>query len=89
MSIDRELPDGVVDANPAGGWEDGETADAATAESEAATATEIGPDGANVAPVERSVEGADPDLIGDADLEQGRGADPSLDPNARQRQDGL
>ena len=28
---DRDLPDGVIDANPAGGWEDGETADGASA----------------------------------------------------------
>jgi hypothetical protein len=88
MSIDRELPEGVINANPAGGWEDGETADAATAESDAAASTEIGPDGVNVAPVERSIEGADPDLIGDADLEQGRAADPAVDAAEHVRQEG-
>jgi len=33
---DRDLPEGVVDANPAGGWEDGRTADGETEESSAA-----------------------------------------------------
>ena len=88
MSIDRELPAGVINANPAGGWEDGKTADAATAEAQAAEATEIGPDGVNVAPVERSIEGADPDLIGDADLEKGRTADPAVDAAEQVRQEG-
>jgi hypothetical protein len=36
LDDDRDLPDGVIDANPAGGWEDGETADGETAESGAA-----------------------------------------------------
>ena len=88
MSIDRELPEGVINANPAGGWEDGETADAATAESGADAATEIGPDGTRVAPVERPVAGADPDLIGDADLEQGRPEDPAVDAGEHVRQEG-
>ncbi|MGC5170584.1 hypothetical protein ACPW96_01815 [Micromonospora sp. DT81.3] len=34
-------------------------------------------------------QGLDPDLATDADLEQGRGEDPSLDPGARERQEGL
>ncbi|MEU1971247.1 hypothetical protein ABZ477_06315 [Microbacterium sp. NPDC019599] len=29
---DRDLPEGVIDANPAGGWEDGRKADGATDE---------------------------------------------------------
>lgn len=29
---DRDLPEGVIDADPAGGWESGETADGETAE---------------------------------------------------------
>jgi hypothetical protein len=30
---DRDLPEGIIDANPAGGWESGDTADGETAES--------------------------------------------------------
>ena len=33
---DRDLPEGVIDANPAGGWEDAGTADGETDESSAA-----------------------------------------------------
>ena len=33
---DRDLPEGVINANPAGGWEAGETADGETEESSAA-----------------------------------------------------
>ena len=33
---DRDLPEGVINANPAGGWEDGETEDGETDESSAA-----------------------------------------------------
>jgi len=35
MSDQRDLPEGVIDANPAGGWEDGATSDTETAESSA------------------------------------------------------
>ncbi len=33
---DRDLPEGVIQADPAGGWESGETADGETEESSAA-----------------------------------------------------
>jgi hypothetical protein len=32
---ERDLPEGVIDANPAGGWEDGQKADGETQESSA------------------------------------------------------
>ena len=43
---------------------------------------------ASVPPVEQSVEGADPDLVADADLEQGRPADPDVDAAESLRQEG-
>jgi hypothetical protein len=35
MSDQRDLPEGVLDANPAGAWEDGATSDTETSESTA------------------------------------------------------
>lgn len=32
MTSERDLPEGVIDADPAGGWESAETADGETAE---------------------------------------------------------
>lgn len=32
MTHDRDLPEGVIDANPPGGWESGDVADGETAE---------------------------------------------------------
>ncbi|GAA5026082.1 hypothetical protein ACFQRL_12210 [Microbacterium fluvii] len=76
-----DLPEGVVDADPAGGWEAGETADAETAAStERAQEQTPAPDGLDVGTVEESVEGADPDLATDdsasADEEAAAAADP-------------
>jgi hypothetical protein len=43
---------------------------------------------ASVPPVEQSIEGADPDLLADADLEEGRPADPDVDAAESLRQEG-
>ncbi len=83
MSQDREQPEGVVNANPVGGWEDGRNAD------DSPDLPVYGQPGSiEEPPVEGSVEGADPDLIADADLEQGRRADPAVDEAERVRSDG-
>ncbi|WP_243074256.1 hypothetical protein [Microbacterium sp. SS28] len=60
---DRDLPEGVIDADPAGGWEDGRKADGETEErSDAAgSADEIEGDAPS--------QGADPDMALDADEE--------------------
>lgn len=106
----RDLPEGVIDAEPTGGWESEEAASARSGDDRTATGLPPNtPDGtdatadaparpadpsaptAPAGPIEGDAagRGADPDMLGDADLEQGRGADPNLDPNARRRQDGL
>lgn len=88
---ERDMPEGVIDANPPGGWEDGAVSDGQTAESndEATGSDEVveTPDGLDVGPVERSVQGADPDLSGD--LGQGRPADPDVDAAENVRQGGV
>ncbi|WEK12627.1 MAG: hypothetical protein P0Y48_09090 [Candidatus Microbacterium phytovorans] len=82
----RDIPDDIVDAEPAGGWTSGETADSVTAESSAAAAREIqeegpdvetpsdspAPDGAAVDATERA---SDP-FVESAEIQQG--LDPDL-----------
>jgi len=59
---DPELPEGVINADPAGGWESGETADRETEErDEAATAS---PD---LVTSDEPAKGADPDLAAGED----------------------
>ena len=72
---DQDLPDGVVNANPAGGWESvddttSRESSAAVTEAELLTDTALQPDD----PVEGEAarQGADPDLAGDS----GRGEEP-------------
>ena len=88
---ERDMPEGVIDANPPGGWEDGAVADGQTSESndEARGSDDVvsTPDGLDVGPVEGSVQGADPDLS--ADLGQGRPADPDVDAAENVRQGGV
>lgn len=88
---ERDLPEGVINANPPGGWEGDDVIDGETAESseQAPGADEIvsTPDGLDVGPVEGSVQGADPDLSGD--LGQGRPADPDVDAAENVRQGGV
>ncbi|MDZ8171706.1 hypothetical protein [Microbacterium xanthum] len=70
MEDARDLPEGVIDAEPAGGWEsgavaDGETADASreTAGSPDLTLENQEPDpGVDVGPVEGAAPDTDPDL---------------------------
>ncbi|GAA1961168.1 hypothetical protein [Microbacterium deminutum] len=88
MSDDRERPQGEVNANPIGGWEDGRTADSTTEESGAAAAGYGVPGPIEVPPVEGSMTDADPDLVADADLEQGRAPDPAVDAAEHVRQVG-
>ena len=109
----QDLPEGVIDNEPAGGWESGrrrptqETMRIAVRAAfrrtpptgrmprptRRAAGEPSGPEApsAPAGPIEgdEAGQGADPDLAGDADLEQGRGEDPSLDPGARERQEGL
>lgn len=75
MAEDRNLPEGVIDADPPGGWESGDAADAETAAQDAAAAgsprlseSGIAPEGDAVspdAPVESDEpsQGTDPDLV--------------------------
>jgi hypothetical protein len=109
----QDLPEGVINNEPAGGWESGEAAasqgDAdrsssglppntpdgtdATADAPSQPTEPSGPEApsAPAGPIEGdgAGQGADPDLAADADMEQGRGEDPSLDPGTRERQEGL
>lgn len=58
----------------------------ATADAPNATAdAPVAPDG----PIEGADASGDPDLVADADLQEGRDADPATDPSARERQDGI
>ncbi|HWI31388.1 MAG TPA: hypothetical protein VNT50_07840 [Microbacterium sp.] len=115
----RDLPEGVIDAEPTGGWEseaaasthsgDEQSADEqsddrtttglppntpdgtdATADAPAEPADPAAPT-APAGPIEGDAagRGADPDMLGDADLGEGRSEDPNVDPDARRRQDGL
>lgn len=113
MSNPQDLPEGVINNEPAGGWESGEASAAqagadrsssglppntpdgtdATADAPSQPTEPSGPEApsAPAGPIEGddAGQGADPDLAGDADLEQGRGADPTPEPGARERQEGL
>lgn len=65
MSTDREnaLPEGVIDADPPGGWESADTADAETAEQ--GRRADVGPvEGAALA------QDTDPDLTTDEEDER-------------------
>ena len=78
----EDLPDGVIDADPAGGWESADVADGETRERSDAETIEAGqPSGVNTgyaaegdADVEsaEATQGADPDLVTDADAERRR-----------------
>jgi len=61
-------PEGVVDAQPAGGWEDGRTADGTTAERN----RDLAAGGTDVGPVEgaQPAQGTDPDLATDDQSEE-------------------
>lgn len=70
---DRDLPEGVIDADPAGGWESGETADGETADQnrEAQGSPELADSG--LAPngpsdVDGPVESDAPTQVADPDL---------------------
>ncbi|WP_345800246.1 hypothetical protein AAIB33_12310 [Microbacterium sp. AZCO] len=81
MRDDRDLPEGVIDADPAGGWEDGARADGETAERSdavmsdgwvadiprASNAAGTRRGGTDVGPVEtaEATQGTDPDLATD------------------------
>lgn len=54
---DSDLPEGVINADPAGGWESGETADTETEERDAAAT-----DSADLIESDEPAQGADPDL---------------------------
>ena len=77
MDEERDLPEGVIDAEPAGGWESGAVADGETAraEREAEGSPELTlehqePDpGVDVGPVEGAGPHTDPDLAGDDEEE--------------------
>lgn len=73
MTSERDLPEGVIDADPAGGWESGATADGETAERsrDAVGSPDLSDDPApaDVASVDSETvqsdqpsQGADPDL---------------------------
>lgn len=83
---DRDLPEGVINANPAGGWQDGRAADAETEDTSDDDAYQSSLEGdgwvADIPQAEnaaRSVEsdvptqGADPDLATDEDAAGGAG----------------
>ena len=58
---DNDLPEGVINAAPAGAWESGETADAETDERDAAATGS-----ADLIESDEPAQGADPDLaVGD------------------------
>lgn len=58
---DRDLPEGVIDADPPGGWESGDVADGETNEQSDAAATS--PD---LVTSDEPSQGADPDMaVGD------------------------
>ena len=65
MTHDRDLPEGVIDANPPGGWESGDVADGETAEQN---------DHAKCSPRLNDAEPSDP-IEGDA---ASQGIDPDM-----------
>jgi hypothetical protein len=76
--MSQELPEGVINAEPAGGWESGDVADAETRERSRADAAEAGlpsdrATGYDVEAAEdvesaEATQGIDPDLAGDEDV---------------------
>lgn len=74
--MDRDLPDGVIDADPAGGWDENDDLEARERSAEAADAETLLTDAALRPddPVEGEAvrRGADPDLATDAE----RGEEP-------------
>ena len=74
--MDRDLPDGVIDADPAGGWEENDDLEARERSAEAADAEMLLTDAALRPddPIEGDAvrRGADPDLATDAE----RGEEP-------------
>jgi hypothetical protein len=69
--MDRDLPDGVIDADPPGGWDEVGDEEAAARNAEALDADHLLTD-ATLRPDdpvegEAARQGADPDLAGDAD----------------------
>lgn len=74
--MDRDLPDGVIDADPAGGWDENDDSEARERSAEAADAETLLTDAALRPddPIEGEAvrRGADPDLATDAE----RGEEP-------------
>lgn len=74
--MDRDLPEGVIDADPAGGWDENDDAEARERSAEAADAETLLTDAALRPddPIEGEAvrRGADPDLATDAE----RGEEP-------------
>ena len=74
--MDRDLPEGVIDADPAGGWEENDDLEARERSAEAADAESLLTDAALRPdhPIEGEAvrRGADPDLATDAE----RGEEP-------------
>ena len=74
--MDRDLPDGVIDADPAGGWDEVGDDEARERNAEAADADTLLTDAAlqpdDPAEGEAARQGADPDLAVDAE----RGEEP-------------
>lgn len=69
---ERDLPEGVIDANPPGGWESGDSADGETAEqnrnavgSERLAESGLASDGDGSVETDAISQGADPDLSRD------------------------
>lgn len=94
----RDLPEGVADAEPAGGWTSAHTADGSTAESTADALREVqeeapdeetstgvpAPDGAPSTAPERGDDAADP-YVESAEIQQGLDPDMVTDAQAEQR----
>jgi len=88
MTEDRKLPEGVINANPAGAWEEADSPHSELAESDAETPSFGLPGPIEVPPVEGSVRGTDPDLVNDPGFDEGRDADPDVDPAEHLRREG-
>jgi hypothetical protein len=79
--MSSDLPEGVIDAVPAGGWESGAAADDETRERSDAEAAEAGlpsdaptgydADAADDVESAEVTQGIDPDMAADDDVEQG------------------
>lgn len=68
---ERDLPEGVIDADPPGGWESGKTADGETAErsSDAEGSAKLSESGADRArPADGDIESDVPTQVADPDL---------------------